>query len=165
MASAQVRVVLYVSFERARTVSEELQQRQVNGSFPAGVLLQSDAVSRGGKHFPAANRHQFAALVLPRHVVQNRSVVDEGVKLPACKYIVSLITCKVNCFKFHTLVIVLVLAHYMQTLTTFKKHNSFFFPQQPRNSHLETCLRLAAHQSEPLVSFLEMFCQSYMKRF
>ena len=67
------------------TVSEELQQRQVNGPFPAGAFGQSDAVSCGCKHLPAADGHQLAALVLPRHVVQNSSVVDEGVQLPARK--------------------------------------------------------------------------------
>lgn len=69
------------------TVSKELQQRQVNKTLPAGVLLQSNAVSRGGKHFPAADGYQLAALVLPSHVVQNRSVVNEGVQLPASKWI------------------------------------------------------------------------------
>lgn len=81
-------VLYHVRFESVPTVSEELQQRQVNRSFPAGVLLQSDAVSSGGKHFPAADGHQLAALILPGHVVQNSSVVDEGVQLPACKYII-----------------------------------------------------------------------------
>lgn len=82
------RVLYHVRFESVPTVSEELQQRQVNKSFPAGVLLQSDAVPCGGKHFPTADGHQLAALILPSHVVQNSSVVDEGVQLPACKYII-----------------------------------------------------------------------------
>lgn len=69
----------------APTVSEELQQSQVNGPFPARLLLQSDAVSRGCKHFAAADGHQLAAFILPSHVVQNSGVVDEGVQLPACK--------------------------------------------------------------------------------
>lgn len=71
----------------APTVSEELQQSQVNRPFPAGVLLERDAVSCGGKHFPTADCHQLAAFILPSHVVQNSSVVDEGVQLPACKWI------------------------------------------------------------------------------
>lgn len=65
------------------TVPEELQQRQVNGSFPAGTLGQRDAVSRGCKHLPTADGDQLASLVLPSHVIENSSVVDEGVQLPA----------------------------------------------------------------------------------
>lgn len=67
------------------TISEELQQRQVNKPFPAGVLLQGDAVPGGGEHFPAADGHQIAAFILPSHVVQNGSVIDEGVQFPARK--------------------------------------------------------------------------------
>lgn len=77
-----------VYYHHVPTVSQKLQQRQVNGPFPAGVLLQSDAVSRGGEHFPAADGHQLAAFVLPGHVVQNGGVVDESVQLPARKYII-----------------------------------------------------------------------------
>lgn len=65
------------------TVPKELQQGQVNRSFPAGTLGQRDAVSRGCKHFPTADGDQLASLVLPGHVIQNSSVVDEGVQLPA----------------------------------------------------------------------------------
>ena len=75
-----------VYYHHVLTVSQELQQRQVNGPFPAGVLLQSDAVPRGGEHFPAADGHQLAAFVLPGHVVQNGGVVDESVQLPARKH-------------------------------------------------------------------------------
>lgn len=65
------------------TVPEELQQRQVNRSFPAGTLGQRDAVSRGCKDFPTADGDQLAPLVLPSHVIENSSIVDEGVQLPA----------------------------------------------------------------------------------
>lgn len=64
------------------TVSQELEQRQVDGSLPAWILLQSDAVTSGSKHFATANGHQLAALVLASHVIQHGSVVDEGIQLP-----------------------------------------------------------------------------------
>lgn len=76
-------VLSHVMFGSVPTISEELQQCQVDKPFPAGVLLQSDAVSRGGEHFPTADGHQLAALILPGHVVQNSSIIDEGIQLPA----------------------------------------------------------------------------------
>ena len=63
------------------TISQELEQRQVDGSLPARILLQSDAVTGGRKHFAAANGHQLAALVFASHVIQHGGVVDEGVQL------------------------------------------------------------------------------------
>lgn len=65
------------------TVPKELQQRQVDRPFPAGALGQRDAVSRGCEHLPTADGDQLAPLVLPGHVVEDGSVVDEGVQLPA----------------------------------------------------------------------------------
>lgn len=67
----------------ALTVSQELQQRQVNRPLPSGRFGQCDAVAGGGKDLPTANGHQLAALVLPSHVVQDGRVIDEGVQLPA----------------------------------------------------------------------------------
>lgn len=67
---------------REPTVSKKLQQSQVNRPFPAGTLRQRDAVSRGCKHLPAADGNELASLILPSHVIQNSSVVDEGVQLP-----------------------------------------------------------------------------------
>lgn len=64
------------------TVSKELQQRQVNRPLPAGTLRQRDAVACGCKHLPAADGNELASLILPSHVIQNSSVVDEGVQLP-----------------------------------------------------------------------------------
>lgn len=66
--------------QRNFTISQELEQRQVDGPFPARILLQSDAVAGGGEHFPAANGHQLAALVFASHVIQHGGVVDEGVQ-------------------------------------------------------------------------------------
>lgn len=65
------------------TVPKELQQRQVDRPFPAGALGQRDAVSGGCEHLPTADGDQLAPLVLPGHVVEDGSVVDEGVQLPA----------------------------------------------------------------------------------
>lgn len=67
----------------ARTISQELQQGQVNGPLPARVLLQGDAVACGGKHLPATDGHQLAALIFARHVVEHRCIIDEGIQLPA----------------------------------------------------------------------------------
>ena len=65
------------------TVSEEHEDGQVHGPLPARVLLDGDAVARGGEHLAAADGHQLAALVAARHVVEHGRVVDEGVQLPA----------------------------------------------------------------------------------
>lgn len=67
---------------REPTVSKELQQCQVDRSFPAGTLGQRDAVSGSGKHLATADGNELASLILPSHVIQNSSVVDEGVQLP-----------------------------------------------------------------------------------
>lgn len=49
-------------------------------SLPVGILLDGDAVARGGKDVAAADGHQLAALVPARHVVQHSRVVDESVQ-------------------------------------------------------------------------------------
>jgi len=51
-------------------------------TLPPGLLLQGDAIACGGEDLPAADGHQLAALVLTRHVVEHRCVVDERVQLP-----------------------------------------------------------------------------------
>lgn len=45
---------------------------------PSGLNSREPAL-----HSPAADSHQFAALVSAGHVVQHRSVVDESVKFSA----------------------------------------------------------------------------------
>lgn len=65
------------------TISQELKQGQVDGSFPAWILLQGDAVTSGGKHLPTADGHQLAALIFSSHVVQHSSVIDEGIQFPS----------------------------------------------------------------------------------
>lgn len=65
------------------TVSQELKQGQVDGSFPARILLQGDAVTGGSKHFPTADGHQLAALIFSSHVVQHSSIIDEGIQFPS----------------------------------------------------------------------------------
>lgn len=69
-----------VTFSFLLTVGQELQQRQVDGPLPARVLLQRDAVARGGEHLAAADGHQLAAFVFAGHVVEHGGVVDEGVQ-------------------------------------------------------------------------------------
>lgn len=66
----------------APTVPQELQERQVYGPLPVGVLLHGDAVAGCGKDLARANGDQLAAFVLARHVVENSSIIDEGVQLP-----------------------------------------------------------------------------------
>lgn len=41
------------------TVSHQLQQSQVQRSFPPWVLVQGDAVARGGEHLPGADGHHL----------------------------------------------------------------------------------------------------------
>lgn len=83
------------------TVPKELQQPQVNRSFPAGTLGQRDAVSRGCKHFPTADGDQLASLVLPSHVIENSSIVDEGVQLPATLLNNTLVKISRSSWKWH----------------------------------------------------------------
>lgn len=66
----------------APTIPQELQERQVDGPLPVGVLLHGDAVASGGEDLARADGDQLAALVLARHVIEDGSVVDEGVQLP-----------------------------------------------------------------------------------
>lgn len=61
------------------TVPKELQDGQVYVSLPERLLLDGDAVARGGEDVAAADGHQLAALVPARHVVQHGRVVDESV--------------------------------------------------------------------------------------
>lgn len=42
------------------TVSHQLQQGQVQLPLPAGVLVQRDAVARGGEHLARADGHDLA---------------------------------------------------------------------------------------------------------
>lgn len=65
---------------RKLTVSKELQDGQVHGSLPERLLLDGDAVPRGGKDVAAANGHQLAALVPASHVVQHGCVVNESIQ-------------------------------------------------------------------------------------
>lgn len=48
-------------------------------SLPERLLLDGDAVPRGGKDVAAANGHQLAALVPASHVVQHGRIVNESV--------------------------------------------------------------------------------------
>lgn len=64
---------------RSLTVSKELQDGQVHMSLPERLLLDGDAVPRGGKDVAAANGHQLAALVPASHVVQHGRIVNESV--------------------------------------------------------------------------------------
>lgn len=61
------------------TVSKELQDGQVHVSLPERLLLNGDAVPRGGKDVAAADGHQLTALVPAGHVVQDGSVIDESI--------------------------------------------------------------------------------------
>lgn len=61
------------------TVSKELQDGQVHVSLPEWLLLDGDAVARGGKDVATANGNQFAALVPAGHVVQDGCIVNESV--------------------------------------------------------------------------------------
>lgn len=72
--------ILYIYEEF--TISQELQQGQVNGSFPARFFLQGNAVTSGSKYFPTANSHQFAAFIFASHVIQHSSIIDKGIQFP-----------------------------------------------------------------------------------
>lgn len=65
------------------TVSQELEQGQVDWSFPAWILLQGNAITSGSKHFPTANGHQLAALIFASHVIQHSSIIDKGIQFPS----------------------------------------------------------------------------------
>lgn len=41
------------------TVSDQLQQSQVKLPFPAGVLVQGDAIARSGEHLTRADGHDL----------------------------------------------------------------------------------------------------------
>jgi len=64
------------------TISQELEESQVYGALPAGVLLQSNAVACGSKHLPTTNGDQLAALVLASHIIKNCCIIYEGIQLP-----------------------------------------------------------------------------------
>lgn len=49
---------------------------------PQRLLLDGNAVARGGEDVAAADGDQLAAVIAARHVVQDGRVVDEGVQLP-----------------------------------------------------------------------------------
>ncbi len=61
------------------TVSKQLQDGQIHVSLPEWLLLDGDAVPRGGEDVAAANGHQLAALVPASHVVQYGCVINEGI--------------------------------------------------------------------------------------
>lgn len=61
------------------TISKELQDGQVHVSLPQRLLLDGDAVPRGGKDVATADGHQLTALVPAGHVVQYGSVINESV--------------------------------------------------------------------------------------
>ncbi len=71
-------VYIYEKF----TIRQELEQSQVDGSFPAWILLQCNAITSRSKHFPTANGHQLAALIFASHVIQHSSIVDKGIQFP-----------------------------------------------------------------------------------
>lgn len=71
-------VYIYEKF----TIGQELEQGQVDGSFPAWILLQCNAITSRSKHFPTANGHQLAALIFASHVIQHSSIVDKGIQFP-----------------------------------------------------------------------------------
>lgn len=65
---------------RCLTVSEELQDGQVHMPLPERLLLDGDAVPRGGEDVATADGDQLAALVPASHVVQHGRVIDESVE-------------------------------------------------------------------------------------
>lgn len=77
--SASFVVYIYEEF----TISQELEQGQVDESLPAWILLQGDAITSGSKHFPTANGHQLAALIFASHVIQHSSIIDKGIQFPS----------------------------------------------------------------------------------
>lgn len=64
------------------TVPQELQECQVYGPLPVGVFLHGNAIASGGKDLARSNGDQLAAFILARHVVEDSSIIDEGVQLP-----------------------------------------------------------------------------------
>jgi len=70
-------------YSKPLTISKQHEDGQIHGSFPAGVLLDGDAVAGGGEHLAAPDGDQLTALVPAGHVVQHRRVVDEGIQLAA----------------------------------------------------------------------------------
>lgn len=65
---------------RCLTVSEELQDGQVHMPLPERLLLDGDAIPRGGENVAAADGDQLAALVPASHVVQHGRVIDESIE-------------------------------------------------------------------------------------
>lgn len=72
-------VYIYEEF----TISQELEQGQVDGSLPAWILLQGNAITSGSKHFTTANGNQLAALIFASHVIQHSSIIDKGIQFPS----------------------------------------------------------------------------------
>lgn len=64
------------------TVTNKLQQSQVNLPLPGWALLEGNSVARGGKDVPTPNSHQLTAFIPPSLVVQDGCVIDESVQLP-----------------------------------------------------------------------------------
>lgn len=65
------------------TISKQHEDGEIHSPLPARVLLNGDAVASGGEHLAAPNGDQLTALVSARHVVEHRSVVDEGIQFAA----------------------------------------------------------------------------------
>lgn len=65
------------------TISQELEQGQVDGSFPAWILLECNAITSGSKHFATANCHQLTAFIFASHVIQHSSVIDKSIQFPS----------------------------------------------------------------------------------
>lgn len=61
------------------TVSKKLQDGQVHMSLPQRLLLDGNAVPRGGKDVATADGDQLTTLVPASHVVQYGRIINESI--------------------------------------------------------------------------------------
>lgn len=71
-----------VNYKVLLTITNKLEQSEVNLPLPGWALLQRNSIACGSKDVPAPNGHQFTAFIPPGLVVQDGCVIDESVQLP-----------------------------------------------------------------------------------
>lgn len=73
------------SMGNIHTVTDKLEEGQVNLPLPGRAFLQSYPIAGGREHISTADRDQLATFISPSHVIQHCCIINERIQLSKIK--------------------------------------------------------------------------------